>query len=365
MLFLQPLADASAEVRPPLPIADATGLAFERALLAADDAARQRELSEALTSDRNAASWALRLAETRLGRTINRVEEAAEWLSSCLVAELAAAVTSDRPASQADEIGWRLPLLIEKLFECQRRIGDFERKLEHEKLESLKELAYGASHEINNPLANIAARAQTLLEDETDSDRQRKLMAIHRQAMRAHEMISDLMLFARPPKLNLATCELGTIVQKVIGELRERAEEYGIELTCVCATESIDLRADETQLGVAIGAIIKNALEAVGEGGHVQVAVRCVTLDSAHLAEVAVFDDGPGISEGVRRHMFDPFFSGREAGRGLGFGASKCWRIVTDHGGQVVVQHAGRSGAEITIQLPLANDAAKHGARPC
>jgi signal transduction histidine kinase len=363
MLFLQPLAVAASDVPPPIPIADATGLAFERALLATDDAARQRELVEALAADRNAALWGLRLAETRLGRTINRVEEAAEWLSGCLVAELAAALTSDRAASHTDNIGWRLPLLAEKLLECERRIGDFERKLEHEKFESLKELAYGASHEINNPLANIAARAQTLLEDEADSERQRKLVAIHRQAMRAHEMISDLMLFARPPKLKLATCELRTVVENVVRELCERAEEYGIELTCECATESIVLRADETQLGVAIGAIIKNALEAVGEGGHVQVAVRCVTLGSAHLAEVAVFDDGPGISESVRRHMFDPFFSGREAGRGLGFGASKCWRIVTDHGGQVVVQHGGRSGAEITIQLPLANEAAKLGAR--
>ena len=69
---------------------------------------------------------------------------------------------------------------------------------------ALKELAYGASHEINNPLANIAARAQTLLEDEPDPERRRKLTAIHRQAMRAHEMIADLMLFARPPKLELA-----------------------------------------------------------------------------------------------------------------------------------------------------------------
>jgi C4-dicarboxylate-specific signal transduction histidine kinase len=50
--------------------------------------------------------------------------------------------------------------------------------------------------------------------------------------------------------------------------------------------------------------------------------------------------------------MFDPFFSGREAGRGLGFGASKAWRIVTDHGGQVVVQRSA-TGAEVAIQLPL------------
>ena len=75
-----------------------------------------------------------------------------------------------------------------------RKMDDFEQRLEREKLEALKELAYGASHEINNPLANIAARAQTLLDDEIDPERRRKLLAIHRQALRAHEMIADLML---------------------------------------------------------------------------------------------------------------------------------------------------------------------------
>jgi signal transduction histidine kinase len=353
MLFLQPLADAAANAPPPLPISETTCLAFERALLATDDAARRLELRDALETDRHAALWALRLAETRLGRTINRIEEAADWLSGRFAAELAAALTSSVPPTPANDIGWRLPLLAGKLLECERRLRDFERELEHEKLESLKELAYGASHEINNPLANIAARAQTLLEDETDSERQRKLTAIHRQAMRAHEMISDLMLFARPPKLNLAVCELQPIVRKVVGELREFAEEHAVELACESEAEVMELRADETHLGVAIGAIVKNALEAAGEGGHVQVAVRRVTVGGELRAEVSVSDDGPGISENVRRHMFDPFFSGREAGRGLGFGASKCWRIVTEHGGDVVVQQVGRIGAEISILLPL------------
>src|SRR5262245_63716861 len=111
-------------------------------------------------------------------------------------------------------------------------MSDFDERLEHEKLESLKELAYGASHEINNPLANIAARAQTLLVDEADPERRRMLQAIHRQAMRAHEMISDLMLFARPPKLQWATLNLTQLVQRVCDEHRELAGERDIHLLC-------------------------------------------------------------------------------------------------------------------------------------
>src|SRR5215212_10429245 len=102
---------------------------------------------------------------------------------------------------------------------------EFEQRLERAKLDALKELAYGASHEINNPLANISARAQTLLDDEQDPQRRQKLIAIHRQAMRAHEMISDLMLFARPPKLNPTSFCLPELIHKIVGGLSTLAEE--------------------------------------------------------------------------------------------------------------------------------------------
>jgi signal transduction histidine kinase len=353
MLFLQPPADAATEVPPArVPIADATALALERALLAGDDATRLRELVAAFSVDGNAASWVLRAAEVRLGRTVNRVEEAADWLNGCLERELAVALCSDDSHVEPNDINWRLPLLVAKLEASARQSEDFERRLEHEKLESLKELAYGASHEINNPLANIAARAQTLLEDEQDSERQRKLTAIHRQAMRAHEMISDLMLFARPPKLRLAACDLQALARKVVAEHSDLAKEYGVEIAFSSDAEPIDVLVDETQLAVAIGGIVKNALEAVDDGGHIHVSVQCLLLAGVSIAEVSVRDDGPGISAEVRRHMFDPFFSGREAGRGLGFGASKCWRIVTDHGGHVVVNSRG-GVTEIAIHLPL------------
>src|SRR5262249_22815337 len=94
--------------------------------------------------------------------------------------------------------------LVQSLLEKLRRLREleqhFERTLQTEELESLKELAYGAGHEINNPLANISARAQTLLAGESDPQRRRMLAAINSQAFRAHEMIADMMLFARPPR---------------------------------------------------------------------------------------------------------------------------------------------------------------------
>src|SRR6187431_2234473 len=92
-------------------------------------------------------------------------------------------------------------------------------ELEQAKLDAMKELAYGASHEINNPLANISARAQALLRDETDPERRRALEAIHQQALRAHEMIADLMLFARPPRLERRAVDVPGVVNRIVAEL--------------------------------------------------------------------------------------------------------------------------------------------------
>jgi signal transduction histidine kinase len=238
--------------------------------------------------------------------------------------------------------------------DADAQAADFDVRLEQAKLSALVELAYGAGHEINNPLANIAARAQSLLADEREPERRRKLEAIHRQAMRAHEMIADLMLFARPPKLVVAECDLRTLVLQVVDELRSLAGDRGIELRVEAGTTPLLIQADATQLAVAIGAVVTNAIEAVGQNGWVEVTAREFAAAGIRTSEVVVRDNGPGISPAVREHLFDPFFSGREAGRGLGFGLSKCWRIVTNHGGQVLVDNVPSGGTEFTILLPQA-----------
>src|SRR3954468_20110403 len=231
MLFLQPAADGSAHDAPPrLPVDDAAGLHLERALLAGDGATCLAEVELALAADRNLTNWALSAAERGLRRTINRVDQAAGWLAEHLVSELGARLRGDSAESSLGGIEWRLPALLKKLGDREQQLADFARRLEGEKPEAMKELAYGASHEINNPLANIAARAQTLLDDEQDPQRRQKLIAIHRQAMRAHEMISDLMLFARPPKLNLASFSVPELIRKVVNGLSSLADERHVQL---------------------------------------------------------------------------------------------------------------------------------------
>src|SRR6476469_3658858 len=99
----------------------------------------------------------------------------------------------------------------------------FAAAVESAKLQALYNFAYGLSHEINNPLANIATRAQTLLADEKDTDRRRKLATIVQQAFRAHEMIADLMLFARPPGSRPEPTDLAKLAETVVAEMQDQA----------------------------------------------------------------------------------------------------------------------------------------------
>lgn len=290
--------------------------------------------------------------------------------STAAVARLAASSTCSRWLRDADDscdlVGPAIALAARRAQEK----NDFATKLRDAKLAALKELAYGASHEINNPLANIATRAQTLLADERDPERRRKLATVAAQAFRAHEMITDLMLFARPPALRREPVELSALVTKVLDEFRLEADIRQVTLHFERPAKPLTIDADPTQLGVALHALIRNAVEACDSAGTItvelgtragEVTSRDVTSSASDSVQQQVWlvvrDTGRGFTPRVREHLFDPFFSGREAGRGLGFGLSKCWRIVTEHGGQVRAEANPAGGTCFTIELPVSHKA--------
>ncbi len=224
----------------------------------------------------------------------------------------------------------------------------FQAAVQREKLAALRELAYGLSHEINNPLANIATRAQTLLKDETDPDRRRALATINVQAFRAHEMIADMMLFAKPPALLPKLVDAVQLADTVIAELAEEAKEQGTVLVRSGSDGPLTFIADPVQLTVSLRAIVLNSLQALGAGGRVEIALE----DAAESVLFRITDNGPGLSDQAKKHMFDPYYSGREAGRGLGLGLSKCWRIAELHGGRIDVASELGQGTTIRLHLP-------------
>ena len=215
------------------------------------------------------------------------------------------------------------------------RVGKFQDDLEREKLAAMKQLAYGASHEINNPLANIATRAQTMLADESQPDRRFQLAVIHEQAMRAHDMISDMMLFAHPPALRKESIDVRMMIVSLVRECESNLlplVQSGATVTATIGKGVGRANLDPTQCKVALASLIQNAAEAMrNASGEIDIRVH---QDDRNLC-FSVSDNGVGVDEKVRRHLFDPFYSGREAGRGLGFGLSKSWRIAKLHEGSL------------------------------
>jgi signal transduction histidine kinase len=248
---------------------------------------------------------------------------------------------SHMPTANGDLIAARLARLTELE-------SDFAGAVERAKLAALKEFAYGASHEINNPLANISTRAQALLAEEKHPERRKKLATIVAQALRAHEMISDLMLFAKPPPLDLADVRVADLIATVVAECRTDACDQKTDISASVEPADLVLRGDSTQLSAALKALIRNALEALSEGGAIQINAT----GDAEATNLCVTDNGSGIPPHVREHLFDPFYSGREAGRGLGFGLPKCWRVAELHGGHVEVESAPGAGTTFRLVLP-------------
>ena len=234
----------------------------------------------------------------------------------------------------------------------------FQSRLQTEKLASLKQLAYGASHEINNPLANISTGAQALMQLEPNEDRRHRLANIYQQSMAAHEMISDLMLFAHPPTPVMQTEDLRGLISEIVS----RAKQQHRRIRVTFGPDVDVAKIDRNQIIIAIEALLRNAFEAIEQmedPAHNPVVSIRVDLQSQQAPNsdrlrIFVVDNGPGFTQQQARHLFDPFYSGREAGRGLGFGLSKVYRIVKLHHGDIVAKRDKKIGeTTFLIRLPI------------
>jgi signal transduction histidine kinase len=216
------------------------------------------------------------------------------------------------------------------------------------KLEALAEFAAGAGHEINNPLATIIGRAQLLLKGEQDPQRRQMLLSIGAQAYRIRDMIGDVMLFGRPPLPDLADVDLVALLHRVRSSLADKLAEARCTVQIV-ATDSISLRADPTQISILVSELLKNSQHALQPAGG-EIRVFAALCDK--IVQIEIQDEGCGFSALERQHAFDPFFSGRQAGRGLGFGLAKCWRIVGLHQGSIQIHSSPAGPTIVKVELP-------------
>jgi signal transduction histidine kinase len=229
------------------------------------------------------------------------------------------------------------------------RVAGEEPRLRQSKLEALAEFAAGAGHELNNPLAVIVGRAQLLLVRESDPAAIRSLRAILTQGQRAHRILRDLMYFARPPEPRPRYCQPEEIVRNCVRDLRDNAEERGVRLVAEARGTEARVWADPDALRHLTEVLVRNALEATPGGGTVQVT----TTASVESLSWIVQDNGRGLAAAEGAHLFDPFYCGRQAGRGLGLGLPRAARIVALAGGEIRWHAPAGQGTTFHVRLPL------------
>jgi two-component system, NtrC family, sensor kinase len=216
------------------------------------------------------------------------------------------------------------------------------------KLEALAEFAAGAAHEINNPLAVISGQAQYLLGHEAETARQQSLHKIITQVQRVHQMLTELMQFARPARPQRQLVDPRVLARETLLSLHEFATHRQVRLESNDIEDMRELFVDAKQSRTALECLVRNAIEAAGPGGW----VRLRSQTTPECFEFLIEDSGQGPNPAHAEHLFDPFFSGRQAGRGRGLGLPTAWRLAREQGGDV--RHtAGPNGpTQFVLALP-------------
>lgn len=234
----------------------------------------------------------------------------------------------------------RLEDRVDDLHRAVARVGtDTDNQARDAKLAALAELAAGAGHEINNPLAIISGHAQRLFRTEPDTDRGSALQTIIAQSQRISGIVRDLMQFARPPQPKPRRAAALELLTAVRDDLAAFAAEKGVRLELGSVPAGALVRCDVGQIRHALAAVVRNGIEAAGAGGSVRL--KCSEGEDDQVA-FAVEDSGPGLSAAAREHCFDPFYCGRSAGRGRGLGLPTAWRFARQNGGDL--RHEPDSG---------------------
>jgi signal transduction histidine kinase len=282
----------------------------------------------------------------------------------CLAAENR---TLSRP-SACERLERDLDALHQALAE---QIAGETRRLQAQKLNALAEFAAGAGHEINNPLAVISGQAQYLLKQIADGKvpaegqsaicnlqsaiAEKSLQTIISQTRRIHQVLTDLMQFARPPRPHKQPLDVGALVREVMASLQDLAIQRGVRLVCpdlapAGAPAPFTVHADRQQVGTALGCLLRNAIEAAPAEGWAGVRLETPAPDRL---ELVVEDNGDGPPPAQREHLFDPFYSGRSAGRGRGLGLATAWRLACEHGGDVRFDSRPGGPTRFVLSLPL------------
>ncbi|MGD1276500.1 MAG: HDOD domain-containing protein [Tepidisphaeraceae bacterium] len=293
----------------------------------------------------------------------------------------AASGEAQRLGTQVQELsaiagGWGLALrtaqireearaLSEQLAETNRRLQSAQNEIMRSKMMiSVGEMAAGAAHEMNNPLAVISGRSQLLASQLTDPKHQAMAHLIHDQSHRLSEIISELMDFAKPVPPQPRECDPAELISRALHDAKQHTDpaDRTIEVTMGDVPPVV---VDPLQVSAALTEVIDNALLATDPAsGHLTINTAFDPYSSR--VAVTITDNGCGMDEATLKRAFDPFFSSKPAGRRRGMGLPKALRWVESSGGSMRLESRPQQGTRTLILLPTArplDDNAAQGQR--
>jgi signal transduction histidine kinase len=229
--------------------------------------------------------------------------------------------------------------MVASLKEQQHRL------LQSERLASVGRLAAGVAHEINNPLGVILGYTR-LLRKKAVGPLADDLAVVEEEVLRCQEIVEGLLDFSRPVQAGTQPVDLRALCDDVVARLAEASPTSGVAVTVV--GPSIETTGTASKLRQVLLNLIKNAIEAAAPAGRVDIHV-----DQNHeCSRVTVRDSGSGLDAEARERLFEPFFTNKPRGTGLGLAVSQA--IARAHGGEIVADAPGPGGACFVLCLPRA-----------
>ncbi len=244
--------------------------------------------------------------------------------------------------------------ISEQLAEAGRTISQSSAELvEKRAMAHLGELAAGAAHEMNNPLAIISGRSQLLTHSLAANSREREAaQTIVSESHKLSDLITTLRLLADPPRANRRPVDIGNMVHEVVERVRRDLGDAKRLPECYVKVQAA-VRAvlvDPEQLNQAVTELLTNAFQAAPKGA-VQLLTRVDT--EMQMLILVVSDDGPGMDEHTLEHATDPFFSARKSGRSVGLGLARASQWAKAHGGRLKLRSIPGKGTRASIIIPL------------
>jgi signal transduction histidine kinase len=220
----------------------------------------------------------------------------------------------------------------------------------------LAELAGGFIHEIKNHLGTLALNLQLLAEDFQDPQTQRERRALARtqklqtECQRLVDLSNDFLRFARLRDLPLAPCALTKVVEEMVDFFEPTARAAGIDIRTYLPADLPSVRLHKEMFQQALLNLLLNAEQALSDGGSITLQAIAESTDSVQYVCLSVIDTGKGMQPDVMEKVFEPFFSTKSAGSGLGLPTTR--KIIEAHGGTIEVQSEVDRGTKFTIRLP-------------